>query len=107
MKNHTNADEAKVFARIYAYALSSLYRRLPLYKHPFFIRDLVRHSQEITHLVIKDYIVHNLDDRSGLNNLDQLQYLIARDVGYAFVDCRVAIYIENHLLLMKKLWPTK
>ena len=103
MKNNTYADEAKVFPRIYAYALSSLYRRLPLYRYPFFIRNLVRNSQEITHLVIRDYMMHNVDEFNGRYNLDLLQYFIARDVDYAFVDFRVAIFIEKHLLPQKKL----
>lgn len=103
MKNDTYSQEAKVFPRIYAYALSSLYRRLPLYRYPFFIRNLVRHSQEITHLVIKDYLMQNVDEFNGRYNLDLLQYLVARDVGYSFVDCRVAVFIEKNLLPKKKM----
>lgn len=103
MKNDTYSEEAKAFPRIYAYALSSLYRRLPLYRYPFFIRNLVRHSQEITHEVIRDYLMHNVHEFNGRYNFNLLQYLVARDVGYSFVDSRVAIFIEKHLLPKKKI----
>lgn len=103
MKNGNYADEAKVFPRVYAYAMSSLYRRLPLYRYTFLIRNLVRHSQEITHLVVRDYMMHNVDEFGGRYNLDFLQYLVAKDVDYAFVDNKVAIFISRMLAPQKKL----
>lgn len=104
MKNNsTYANQAKVFPRIYSYAMSALYKRLPLYRYTFLIRNLVRHSQEITHIVVRDYMRHNIDEFNGRYNLDLLQYLVARDVDYVFVDNKVAIYVEKLLSSQKKL----
>lgn len=97
MKNDTYADDAKVFPRVYGHAMMSLLRRLRLFRYPFLMRNLVLRAQEVTHLIVRDYLRQNVDEFNGRYNLDFLQYLVAKDVDYVFVDEAVGRYIEKLL----------
>jgi len=98
MKNHTYADEAKVFPRVYSHAMMSLLKRLPLFHYSYLLRNLVGNSQKVTHLVIKDYITYHVDQYNGLCDLESLQILVAKDVGHEFVDRVVVRYITIFLI---------
>ena len=98
MKNYTYADEAKVFPRVYSHAMMSLLKRLPLFHYSYLLRNLVEHSQNVTHLVMEDYIMYHVDQYNGLCDLESLQILVAKDVGHEFVDRVVVKYIATFLL---------
>lgn len=101
MKRYAYAEAARMFPRVRSHAMMSLLKRLPLFHYSFLIGNLAHRSNEVTHMVIEDYIKHYMDEHSAQSGMESLQYLVAKDVDHQFVD-RVATRYIAILLLSKQ-----
>lgn len=99
MTNSSHEDTARDFPDVYNYVTTSLYRRLPYFNfaNVYFRQNRIEYAKKITHLVIKNYLVDNVDEFNGTYSLGTLKYLIARDVDYLTVDKEVSKYVQELL----------
>lgn len=90
-------DAARDFPEVYNLVTLSLARRLPFFRFmpTYFRQNYIERAKEITQKVISDYLINNVDQFNGQQNLSTLKFLVAKDVDYTFVDNVVSEHIQT------------